>query len=140
MQDLNSYRPITITPMFAKIIEILAHNQIYNFLDENKLINKNQYGFLKNKSTKLCLDMFKYNIVKNLELKNFYISIFFDLSKAFDRINFDLLFEKLHRLNFSLLSIEWIKPYIRNRNQVVYLNGVQSNPLIKSREVPKVQY
>ena len=133
-QGLNNYRPITITPIFSKIIEKLAHNQIYNFLDENKLINTNQYGFLKNKSTNSCLDMFKYNIVKNLELKNFYISIFFDLSKAFDCINFDL-FEKLHRLNFSLLSIEWIESYIKNRNQVVDLNGVQSKPLIKARGV-----
>ena len=77
-EDLNNFGPITITPIFSKIIEKLAHNQIYNFLDKNKLIN--QYGFLKNKSTNSCLDMYKYNIVKNLELKNFYISIFFDLS------------------------------------------------------------
>ena len=81
--------------------------------------------------------MFKYNIVKNLELKNFYISIFFDLSKAFDCINFDLLFEKLHTLNFSLLSIKWIESYIENRNQVVDLNEVQCKPLIKSRGVPQ---
>ena len=59
------------------------------------------------------------------------------MSKAFDCINFDLLFEKLHRLNFSLLSIEWYESYIKNRNQVVGLNGVQSKPLIKSREVPQ---
>ena len=133
-QDLNNYKPITTTPIFSKITEKLAHNQIYNFLDKNKLINNNQYGFLKNKSTNSCLDMFKYNIVKNLELKNFYISIFFDC------INFDLLFEKLHRLNFSLLSIKWIESYRKNRNQVVDLNGVQSKPLIKSRGVPQVQY
>ena len=81
--------------------------------------------------------MFKYNVVKNLELKNFYISIFFGLSKAFDCINFDLLFEKFHRLNFSLLSIKWIESYIKNRNQVVDLNEVQSKPLIKSRGVPQ---
>ena len=81
--------------------------------------------------------MFKYNIVKYLELRNFYISIFFYLSKAFDCINFDLLFEKLHMLNFSLLSIKWIESYIKNRNQVVDLNGVQSKPLIKSRGVPQ---
>ena len=58
-QNLNNYRPITITPIFSKIIEKLAHNQIYNFLDKNKLINTNQYGFLKNKSTNSCLDMFR---------------------------------------------------------------------------------
>ena len=81
--------------------------------------------------------MFKYNIVKNLELKNFYISIFFDFSNAFDCINFDLLFEKLHKLNCSLLSIKWIESYIKNRNQVVDLNGVKSKLLIKSRRVPQ---
>ena len=30
-QDSTNYRPITITPVFSKIIEKLAHNQIYNF-------------------------------------------------------------------------------------------------------------
>ena len=56
-QDLNNYRPITTTPIFSKSIKKLAHNQIYNFLDKNKLINNNQYGILKNKSKNLCLDM-----------------------------------------------------------------------------------
>ena len=63
-QDLNNYKPITTTPIFSKIIEKLFYDQIYNFLDKNKLINNNQYGFLKNKSTNLCLDVFKYNILK----------------------------------------------------------------------------
>ena len=30
-QDSTNYRPITITPVFSKIIEKLAHNRIYNF-------------------------------------------------------------------------------------------------------------
>ena len=48
MRDLTNYRPITTTPIFSKIIEKLAHNQIYNFLDNNKLVKTNQYGFLNN--------------------------------------------------------------------------------------------
>ena len=45
MRDLTNYRPITITPIFSKIIEKLAHNQIYNFLDNNKLINITNMDF-----------------------------------------------------------------------------------------------
>ena len=46
-QDLNNYRPITTTPIFSKIIEKLAHNRIYNFLDNNKLITITNMNFIR---------------------------------------------------------------------------------------------
>ena len=43
--DSTNYRPISVTPSFAKIFERLT--QIMEFIDKHKIINKEQFGFQK---------------------------------------------------------------------------------------------
>jgi hypothetical protein len=42
---MNNYRPISVLPIFSKIIEKLMHKRIYNFLDRNKSFSQSQFGF-----------------------------------------------------------------------------------------------
>ena len=49
----ENYRPISFTPTLAKIFERLLLEQLTHHLTLNGLINKNQFGFKKQKS---CLD------------------------------------------------------------------------------------
>ena len=44
-QCVNNYRPVSLLPVFAKIFENLIFNEIYSFLDREKLLNTNQSGF-----------------------------------------------------------------------------------------------
>ena len=46
----ENYRPISVTPKLAKICERLLLEQMSENLDVNKIINKNQFGFQKQKS------------------------------------------------------------------------------------------
>ena len=45
--DSTNYRPISVTPSFAKICERLLLNQMMEFIDKHKNINKEQSGFQK---------------------------------------------------------------------------------------------
>lgn len=47
------------------------------------------------------------------------ITIFFDFSKAFDRVHHSLLIEKLNSLHFAPTVLKWIKSYLTDRTQVV---------------------
>lgn len=47
------------------------------------------------------------------------ISVFFDFSKAFDRVNHPLLFRRLRGLHFSSV-LRWIESYLKDRSQMVY--------------------
>jgi hypothetical protein len=58
-----------------------------------------------------------------LDKKNDVISVFLDLSKAFDTVDHKLLLHKLTFYNFDDLSINLIKNYLSNRSIKVNVNG-----------------
>ena len=44
-QDCNNYRPISVLSNNSKIIEKLLYNRLYKFLNQNKCLYNNQFGF-----------------------------------------------------------------------------------------------
>ena len=50
-QIKSNYRPISLLPICGKILEKIIFDQVYSFLNSNKLISKNQSGFRPGDST-----------------------------------------------------------------------------------------
>lgn len=48
---VNNYRPISILSTLSKILELLLNVRLIKFLEKNKILSSNQYGFLCGKST-----------------------------------------------------------------------------------------
>ena len=44
-QLIQNYRPIPLLPIFGKVFEKVVFNRIYNFLLNERLLNRNQSGF-----------------------------------------------------------------------------------------------
>ena len=44
-QVVDNYRPVSLLPIFGKILERLIFNSLFEFLHENNLLNENQSGF-----------------------------------------------------------------------------------------------
>ena len=44
-QDLNNFRPISLLSIFDKIIEKIIHKNLYDFLENHKILFENQFGF-----------------------------------------------------------------------------------------------
>ena len=46
----TNYRPVSVLPVFSKILERLMYNRLIEYINENKLLYKYQFGFQKGKS------------------------------------------------------------------------------------------
>ena len=65
------------------------------------------------------------------------VSLFLDLSKAFDTVNRQILLNKLKFYSLQQSEYNWIQSYLSNRKQQVYVNGVASDSCFISTVVPQ---
>ena len=91
------------------------YNRTYEFLDEHNIFFKSQYGFRKKHSCEHAITELIGEICKGLELNKHTLSIFIDLSKAFDTISHDILFQKLDRYGIRGIALKWYKSYLNHR-------------------------
>ena len=120
----SNYRPISVLPVFSKILERVVYERLLNYLNEYNILLNNQYGFRKNHSTSLALIHLLDKITTAFDEKKYTIGIFLDLSKAFDTVDHEILFEKLAHYGIRGSALEWIKSYFTNRQQYVEINSI----------------
>jgi len=85
--DMKNYRPMSIIPVFAKLLERLMYNRIISYLYENKILSEAQNGFRKGKSIDTAVQSFIGRIKKALDKRVHSTGIFIDLTKAYDVLN-----------------------------------------------------
>jgi len=91
----SNYRPISLLTVFSKVIEKALYNRLIDHLNNNSLINPQQFGFRKNLSTDNAIFSLTHEILKALNSEMVVGSVFFDLEKAFDSVNHSQLIKKL---------------------------------------------
>ena len=82
--DPTSYRSISLTSCLYKIMEKIINNRLIWYLEYNKCINKEQYGFRHNCSTTDNLTKIEIDVQKAITNKKHTLAVFFVLDKAYD--------------------------------------------------------
>ena len=96
----TNYRPVSILPAFSKILEKVFYNRLLNHINTDNILYANQYRFRKGHSTSLALVDLYDNIAEAIDSRELAVGIFLDLSKAFDTVDHDILFQKLDVMGF----------------------------------------
>ena len=133
----TNYRPISLISNIAKLLEKIIHCRLLSFLNKNKILIDNQFGFRKNKGTKDALALITIIIYNNLNNKTPTIATFLDLAKAFDTVNHKILLLKLETYGIRGITLNLLKDYLNGRSQVVKIKDHLSNALPVETGVPQ---
>ena len=124
--EMGNYRPISVLPTLARIFERLVYDQLANYLKRNKYLTKYQSGFRKFHSVVTAMLRKRDDWLLNINKGWLNGVIFFDLKKAFDTIDHDILLFKLSRYGVLENELKWFTSYLSERKQFCYVNGIHS--------------
>ena len=113
LDDLTSYRPISLTSCLSKLLERLILNKINTHLTQNEIIPPNQAGFRQNFSINDNMLRLINGTINNFNDNKITGLVMFDVERAFDRVWHDGLFYKLKQIRLPHYLILWLNSFIK---------------------------
>ena len=127
IEEIGNYRPISVLPIFSKVLERIMYNRTYQYFKENDMFFPKQFGFQVNNSTHHAILNLTDDILTSFEKGQFTLRVFIDLSKAFDTVNHSILLHKLELYGIKGKCLNWFKSYLKDRQQFVSLGRYENS-------------
>ena len=132
----SNYRPISLLITISKVLEKIVYKRVYNFLNSTNQIYEKQYGFRAKHSCENAVSDLVGELVKNIQDKKYTVTLFLDLSKAFDTLEYKVIFHKMHKYGIRGTALNWFKNYLTNRQLRVKINPGEHGTNIISDSFP----
>ena len=126
--DALNYRPVSLTSIPCKVLERAISQRLVEYLEENSLLDSNQFGFRSGHSTVDQLLLTYTEITSMVDSGMSVDLIFFDYAKAFDTVCHGILLTKLRYLGIHGHLLNWIEFFLTNRTMQVRVGGKLSYP------------
>lgn len=133
----TNYRPITVINNIAKMFEKCIKSRMMSYCENNHIISDSQFGFRENLSTEQAVFEMVNSVFTNFQNNQKCMAVFLDLAKAFDTVNYDILFQHLYDIGIRGVALDLISDYLTDRKQVVKINDSYSTPLPVTMGVPQ---
>ena len=133
----TNYRPVSLTSVACKVMESIIRDDVMNYLMENHLFSKYQYGFIPKRSTVLQLLNVLDKWTEALDCGRSVEVAYMDFQKAFDTVPHKRLINKLSSYGLSGTLLDWLKDFFTNRKQAVRVNGAISRPTAIRSGIPQ---
>jgi hypothetical protein len=126
VREPADFRPISVTPIFARLTEKLVVKDFLLPKIVPELFN-DQYAFKPTGSTTCALIDLSYRLQMMLEKCKYVRCVFTDFSKAFDIVDHCILLGKLIHLGIPNFIVHWIKSFLSGRMHAMNFNGSLSS-------------
>lgn len=136
-RDPNNYRPISLLCTLSKVTEKAILTRLNKYLNSNKIIINEQFGFRSNHSTAQQVVRVVDHVTKGFARNEVTAMLLIDLQKAFDKVWHDGLIYKLHIIKIPQYLLFTIKSYLENRHFYVDSQGSRSSTKSIAAGVPQ---
>ena len=113
--DTSNY----VLSFFTKILEKQIYNRLILFISKHNILTDAERGFRDNKSTEMASHIFIENILESTDKQLYVLGLLFDLTKAYDTINNEILLNILEYYGIRGTLKSWIKFYLLYWSQFV---------------------
>lgn len=137
VDDVDNYRPITITPILSKVFENVIKTRLLNYFEGNHILDPCQFGFREGRSTIAAVSKLIDEVVDDLDQGKRTEVTLCDLTKAFDCVSLAILLEKLSIYGVRGIPLKLLESYLTNRKQYVNFGGARSEVLVQAHGVPQ---
>ncbi|EFA09338.1 hypothetical protein TcasGA2_TC001664 [Tribolium castaneum] len=133
----SSYRPVSLTSLVIKIMESIVCDRLRQHLLTYNIIPPQQHGFIKGRciTTNMlaCFNEWSraFDNGENVDV------IYFDFSKAFDRLPRKRLLLKLQHYGIGGNLLQWIDSFLSYRFFTVKIGNASSMPMSVRSGVPQ---
>ena len=135
--DPANYRPVTLLPILSKVMEANVADLLMEYLEKHELLSPFQHGFRNKRSCTTNLLLARDQWTKSVDVGEPLDIVYLDFSKAFDRVNHQILLQKLYNYGVRGLVIDWIKEFLQQRTMSVRVGDSLSEPITPARGVPQ---
>lgn len=135
--DPKFYRPVALLPCVSKVFEGFIREQLQSHCLRNKAIPDEQFGFLPKRSTLWQLLSVIDDWERTLDDGHCVHACLLDMAKAFDRVDHQLLLQKLRSVGAHSRELDWFQSYLSGRSICTQIDGIRSSSRSISSGVPQ---
>jgi hypothetical protein len=119
--SFEDFRPISCCNLIYKLISKIIANHLKPILSE--LILEEQFGFLFNRQIHdaVSLAQESFHTIKTKNIPSFVLKL--DLSKAYDKVNWNFMRLVLIQIGMNLHMVNWIMSCVETASFAVLVNG-----------------
>ena len=138
-QECSNYRPISLLIILSKLLEKIVYKRVYQFLEKTEQIFPSQYGFRTSHSCENVVSKLLSTIIIGKEQGLYTVSLFLNLSKAFDSLEHEMMLKKLESYGICGNVLQWFRNYLSDR-QIRTKCHISSSGQMEYSEYKPIKY
>ncbi|CAD6216508.1 GSCOCG00011347001-RA-CDS [Cotesia congregata] len=128
--EKNKFRPISLAPCLAKVMEKLLNNRISWWLEHQNILPGSQNAFRKGRSCADNLTLLCADVLKSFKSGEATAAMFLDIKAAYDNVLPDVLLFKLKRLGFPMNTLAFVYNLVSERSLRGLPQGSVLSPIL----------